>query len=340
MSSSDSLDRPRAIDDQPAGEDSRAAQARVPDFFVIGHEKCGTTALYRILKSHPQIFLPEFKEPRFFSNDQGPFGKADGPVSPTKTLEGYLGLFEPARADQLAGDASPQYIRSPTAAQDIAAMQPDARIIAILREPVSFIRSYHLQCVRSNIETQRDLKKAIALEGARRQGRKIPRDCAAPLRLLYCDHVRYLEQLQRFRDVFAAEQMLVLIYDDLRRDNEATARSVLRFLGVDASAPLEISSKQPQVRKAVRSTGMNNFTRAITRARRRPDSSNAFMRTVNSLLPRSLDPLWRRLIYAAPAALDERFADELRRRFKHEVVGLSEYMGRDLVTLWGFDHIS
>jgi hypothetical protein len=340
MSSSDSLDRPRAIEGHPAGQDAPSAQGRIPDFFVIGHEKCGTTALYRILKSHPQIFLPEFKEPRFFSNDQGPFGKTGGPVSPTKTLEGYLGLFEPARADQLAGDASPQYIRSPSAAQEIAAMQPDARIIAILREPVSFIRSYHLQCVRSDIETQRDLRKALTLEDARRRGREIPRDCAAPLRLLYADHVRYVEQLQRFAAVFAPEQILVLIYDDLRRDNEATARSVLSFLGVDASAPIEISSKKPQVRKAVRSTRMNNFTRAITRARRRPGSSNAFFRAVNSLVPRRLDPLWRRLVYTPPAAVDERLAAELRKRFKPEVVALSEYLDRDLVTLWGYDPVS
>lgn len=340
MTSSEIANAPRAGAGGRSAADAPGGPGRIPDFFVIGHEKCGTTALYRILKSHPQIYMPDVKEPRFFANDQGTFAKAGVAVPPWRTPAGYLALFEPASPGQKAGEASPQYIRSPTAAQEIAAMQPEARIIAILREPVSFVRSYHLQCVRSNIETQRDLKKAIALEDARRQGRKIPSGCPAPLRLLYSDHVRYVKQLQRYRAVFAPEQILVLIYDDLRRDNEATARAVFRFLGVDPSAPVEISSKQPQVRKAVRSTHLNNFTRAVTRARRKPGSSSAFFRIVNSLMPRRLDPLWRRMVYAPPAAVDEAFARELKRRFRPEVAALSEYMNRDLLTLWGYDRVS
>lgn len=328
--------------DRPGGRALQAPAGRVPDFFVVGHEKCGTTALYRILKSHPQIFMPDFKEPRFFSSDQDPAGPRDatGPRSPAKTLDGYLALFSPARSDQQAGEASPQYLRSPTAAAEIAAMQPDARIIAILREPVSFVHSYHLQCVRSNIETQRNFKKAISLEPARREGRKIPADCAAPLRLFYSEHVRYVEQLQRFHAVLPPEQILVLIFDDFRRDNEGTARGVLSFLGVDPEGPIEISTKPPQVRKAVRSTHLNNVTRAVKRTRRRPASSSRLLRALNSLVPRSLDPLWRRVVYARPAAVDEAFAGELRRRFKPEVVALSEYLGRDLVTLWGYDSVS
>jgi hypothetical protein len=342
------MGRPDVANASSASSDTRSPRfapgggARVPDFFVIGHEKCGTTALYRLLKSHPEIFMPDRKEPRFFSNDQGPFAakSTTAPPPPTKTLAGYLALFAPARSDQRAGEASPQYIRSPTAAQEIAAMQPDARIIAVLREPVSFVRSYHLQCLRSNIETERDLSKAIALEAARRKGRKIPRNCAAPLRLFYSDHVRYVEQLQRFHAVFAPEQILVLIYDDLRRDNEATAREVFRFLAVDQHAPIEISDKPPHVRKAVRSTRLNNFARAIISARRRPGKSNAFYRTVNSAVPRALDPVWRRLVYVPPAAVDDAFAGELKRRFRPHVVALSDYMQRDLMTLWGYDRIS
>lgn len=328
---------------QVGGAPARAperADARVPDFFLVGHEKCGTTALYRILRSHPQIFMPDVKEPRFFASDYPPSRTDLAARKRIKTPEDYLALFAPAHPDQRAGEASPQYIRSPTAAAEIAAMQPDARIVAIVREPVSFLRSYHLQCVRSGIETQRSLEKAIALEAPRRSGRKVPRGCVAPLRLLYSEHVRYVEQLQRFSAVFAPEQVLVLVYDDFRRENEATARAVVRFLGVDADAPLELSSRAPQDRKAVRSTRLNSLATDVARARRGSSASRASSRVLGSLMPRALDPVFKRVVRVRAEPLDERFASELRRRFKPEVVALGEYLDRDLVTLWGYDSIS
>src|SRR4029077_16766779 len=93
---------------------------RLPDFFVVGHEKSGTTALYEMLRSHPHVFLPELKEPRFFSPEvRGASGaREDQPY--TATLEEYLALFAPAKPEQLVGEASPQYLRSPDAARRIA----------------------------------------------------------------------------------------------------------------------------------------------------------------------------------------------------------------------------
>src|SRR5271156_4428937 len=81
---------------QPAGN----LAGRVPDFFIIGHEKCGTTALYKLLAGHPQIYMPELKEPRFFVADPAGRKPADGEglgVRP-RTLDEYLALFAPAAA--------------------------------------------------------------------------------------------------------------------------------------------------------------------------------------------------------------------------------------------------
>ena len=74
----------------------------------------------------------------------------------------------------------------------IADLQPDARIIAILREPASFLRSLHLQFVQVYIEPEKDLRKALSLEGARRQGRKLPRNEYWPGATFYSDQVRYI----------------------------------------------------------------------------------------------------------------------------------------------------
>ena len=135
------------------------------------------------------------------------------------TLEEYLSLFTAARPDQLVGEGSPQYLRSAVAASGIAQAQPAARIIAILREPVSFLRSFHLQMLSSNVEEETDFGKALALERERREGRRVPRHCRDPAVLMYSEHVRYVEQLRRYEALFSRENMLVLIYDDYRTDN-------------------------------------------------------------------------------------------------------------------------
>ncbi len=283
--------------------------------------------------------MPDFKEPRFFSPEMRRRVPQAGAVRP-QTLDAYLSLFAAASPEQRVGEASPQYIRSPTAARRIAEVQPDARIIAILREPASFLRSFHLQCVQGGLETQKDLRKALALEEPRRQGRQIPsRNSNSLAWVLYSDHVRYVEQLRRYRAEFPAEHVLVLIYDDYRRDNEAALRTVLRFLEVDESAPIEpIETKREQL-TAVRFMHLHPLSRKLRLARHTPERAGPVARAVSSLTPKPLQVLWRRIVYTTPPPPDEELMLELRRRFKPEVVALSDYLGRDLVSLWGYDSI-
>jgi len=318
---------------------------RVPDFFIVGHEKCGTTSLYHILRQHPQIFMPDTKEPRFFIPDlRKPVpGVRKRFPERQRTLEDYLSLFAGATPEQRAGEASPQYIRSTQAAGLIAELQPAARIIAILREPTSFLRSFHLNCVREEVETERDLRKAIALEEQRRQGKRIPRNSRSVNRLFYCEHVRYVEQLRRFDAVFPAEQMLVLIYEDFRRDNDAAVRRILRFLEVDDTVELEpVEASRP--RKAVRLPRLHRLARAVQVARHHPAVAGRLSRTVDALTPgplrsNAVEDRLRRMIFSVAPPLDEQFILELRGRFKPEVVALSDYLGRDLVSEWGYDGV-
>ncbi|HLH15549.1 MAG TPA: sulfotransferase [Solirubrobacteraceae bacterium] len=322
-----------------------AGTGRVPDFFIVGHPKCGTTALYQMLGRHPQIYMPENKEPRFFAPELwSRFGDRASPQAKRlHTLDGYLALFAGARADQRVGEATTAYLRSQTAAARIAQAQPAARIIAILREPASFLRSYHLQLVKSNAETERDFRRAIALEDERRAGRSIPRGCHSPPALLYSEHVRYVQQLRRYHDVFPAEQVLVLIYDDFRADNQATMRRVLRFLQVDDTAEIEpVETKRV---KAVRALALHRLADGVRVARRNPAGASATARAVNALTPAALRSdavrsLWRRAVYAPPPPVDEAFMLELRRHFEPEVRAISEYLGRDLVSLWRYDELA
>jgi hypothetical protein len=314
---------------------------RVPDFFLVGHAKSGTTALYEMLAGHPQIYMSAVKEPQYFARNPDPPSNLDSfdrTGRHTETLEQYLSLFVGARDDQLIGDASTFYLWSHRAPARIAEAQPGARIVAILREPASFLHSLHLQMLQNNTETVKDLRRALALEADRRQGRHIPPHAHWPEALMYSERVRYVEQLRRFGALFGSDQLLVLIYDDFRADNEGTLRTVLRFLGVDESHRRESVNANPTVQ--VRSVRLHTLFRDV-RGGRGP-GARAVRTTVKGLTTRRLRrsllyPLRRRLSYREPPPPDAELMDELRARFRGEVEALSEYLGRDLVALWGYD---
>jgi hypothetical protein len=317
---------------------------RVPDFFIIGAPKTGTTSLHAILRRHPQIFMPELKEPLYLATDLRPRPGHEQKRRERwypKTLDRYLSLFANAGPEQLAGEATPTYLWSRTAAENIAEMQPNARLIAILREPADFLHSLHLAFLRGGNESVLNFGKAMSLEGARRTGRRIPRGSHRPQLLQYSTHVRYVEQLRRFRDRFSPEQMLVLIYDDFRKDNDATIRTVLRFLEVDeefqlASERLNVSPeyvRSHRARETIESLkkGRSPIVRQ-TRATTRALTSSAMRRSVRT----GVEQLTQHRIQRAR---DERLVEELRRRYKPEVEALSDYLGRDLVALWGYEDV-
>jgi Sulfotransferase family len=323
-----------SVETSPRGV--RLVHGGAPDFFIVGHAKCGTTALYHMLKAHPQIFMPALKETRFFALELHARPR-DGGEHPT-TLEEYAALFAAAAPGQRTGEASPSYIRSEHAAARIAQLRPDARIIAILREPASFLHSLHLQLVQAQVETEKDLRRALAREGARREARARD-ESAVQQGVMYREHVRYVQQLRRFHDAFPREQVMVIIYDDFRADNERTVKSVLRFVGVDDRVPIAAVQAHPSVR--VRSPRMHRMVNAV-RMGRGPVAATAkaaIKLTTSRRMRRGAVSLSRRAQLARPQSPDERFTLELRRQFKDEVVALSEYLDRDLVALWGYDRI-
>ena len=164
----------------------------------------------------------------------------------------------------------------------------------------------------------------------------MPRHTYWPQALLYSEHVRYVEQLRRYHDLFGRERVLVLIYDDFRADNDATVRRVLRFLDVDDGVAIEAVEANPTV--SARSQRLHELLHAVSVGH--GPFSLAVKGAVKTLTPTGLrrharDAAQRRVVFAEPPAPDLELMAELRRRFKEEVEALSEYLGRDLVTLWG-----
>jgi hypothetical protein len=322
----------------------RSSGRRTPDFFIVGHAKCGTTAMHTMLRAHPQIYMPALKETQFLAHDPSErVWPSRRPAARPQTLDAYLSLWQAARAGQLVGEASTAYLRTPGAAARIAALDPDARIVAIFREPVDFLRSFHLQLLQVNIETEPDFQRAIGLEHERARDALAPRDALRRRALMYSEHVRYVEQLRRFHEAFGRERVLALIYDDFRQDNERVLLEVLRFLGVEGSretpGSFEIQRAEANPTVRVRSHQANDMVDAITMGR--GPLSSAAKATLKTVVPRAvrrraLRAVRAKIIDREPPVPDEAFMAELRHRFKGEVVAASEYLQRDLVELWGY----
>jgi hypothetical protein len=273
-----------------------------------------------MLRQHPQVHMSPVKETQFFTADD----ELPQRTSRLRSLPDYLALFSGAEPGQLTGEATPTYLRSRNAASKIGAYNPAARIIAILREPTSFVRSSHLQCLRAGAEEFTDLRTALARASTR------------PPWLRYADHVRYVEQIQRFRAVFPADQVLVLIYDDYRDANLATMRRIFQFLDLDDDADVTPS-------QANRTEGIRSLAAATTLRRlqsRDGSALGATGRVLVALTPAAVRSSARRLYRyansASPPPLDEGLMAELRDRFAPEVRRLSDHLGRDLCALWGY----
>jgi hypothetical protein len=176
------------------------------------------------------------------------------------------------------------------------------------------------------------------LEPARRAGRQIPPGAFIPQLLQYTEQVRYVEQLRRYEARFEKGNLLVLIYDDFRNDNQATMQRVLRFLGVDAAAPAEPvvtnvttwSYRSPRLDAALTSA-------ALGRAGAwRPVTNAVKAVTTRRMRHGALRLLRRRFVITDAPRLRDDLADQLRERFKPEVIALSEHVGRDLTSLWRY----
>jgi hypothetical protein len=223
---------------------------RRPDFFIVGAFKAGTTALYEYLRAHPQIFMSVPKEPMYFGQDLTP-------RYTRMTEEEYLALFRGAADVQRAGEASPWYLYSTSAASEIKQFNPEARIIVMLRNPVDVMYSQHSQLVFNQREDITDFGQALAAEEDRLAGRRIPADAIRPEALYYRRSVRFPEQVRRYLDAFGRERVHFIVFDDLVSDPRAAYRAALDFLGVDPSVEVDPSVYNPN--KSARSGRMQRL---------------------------------------------------------------------------------
>ena len=204
--------------------------ARVPKLIVIGAARSGTTALYEHLRQHPQIFLSSSKEANYFAFEGEPLDYrgpgADFVNNSVASWDAYLELFADAPGDAVIGDISPLYLYAPKTAERIRARLPDAKLVAILRNPIEQAFSHYQYARARMIEPLDSFDAALNAEPERL------RDHWQPL-FQYSDFPRYPEQIRRFQAHFQPEQIKIFLYEDYRADPKGVLRQVFEFIGVD-----------------------------------------------------------------------------------------------------------
>lgn len=299
-----------------------------PDFYIVGAPRCGTTFMYEYLRQHPQIFMPDNKEPNFMCTDLDSGSYLDS-VSFMRDEATYLHLFAAAPAGSVTGEASTWYLYSEAAAGRIRLQRPDARIIIMLRDPVEMLYSLHGRRVYGGSEDLTRFEDALAAEPDRRNGRRIPPRVRNAKALLYHDVGSYSRQVDRYFKTFPADQVRVIIFEEFRRDPAGAYAETLRFLGVrsDFHPQFEVvnasaSRRSQRLRQLMLSPTLVKFGRAVIPARVRPRVGPIVDALTSKETPRPpLDP-----------AIRARLQAELR----PDVLRLNSLLGRQVSAIWGY----
>jgi Sulfotransferase family len=204
-----------------------------PDFLVIGAPKGGTTALHAVLAQHPELYLSAVKEPKYYLCDGRPPPRSTqrGPGDAHSAQEWiwrereYSALFDVAPAGRLTGESTPFYLYDTAAHARMAADIPNAKLIAILRDPVDRAYSNWTHLRSDGLEPVPDFLDALALEEER-----IARGWAPFWH--YRAMGRYAEQLRSLYEYFPRDQVLLLRYRELVDDPVGLLKRLEAFLGL------------------------------------------------------------------------------------------------------------
>ena len=290
-----------------------------PNFFIVGGPKCGTTALYTYLSSHPDIFMCTIKEPQFFADD------IFGHQRRIRTLPEYLSCFSGARSQSRLGEASTAYLGSRTAAREIRAFSPNSRIIIMLRNPIDVMYAEHSERIFGNMEHVLDFEAAL-LSHEPRRWRAGPFRNQEIIRLPYRELSHFPQQVRRYFDVFVRENVHVVLYDEFKTDTRKVYKDVLRFLEVD-------NSHDPRDYLPVNANRRARSVRAQQFLRYPPKHLQGFGRKV---LPRALrTAIVSRLhrvntVYECRPPMDHALRRRLQKEYEPDVAELGHLLGCDL----------
>ncbi len=196
---------------------------RLPNFFILGAGRSGTTTLAAVLREHPAVFMSTPKEPTFFSE---PFQVIRNPIR-------YASLFAGAAAATAVGEASHAYLTHPDAAATLQAFFPEARFVVIFRNPVDRALAMYSYMLENGYELFPSFERALAAEDRRFASARFARTCPHSFwNFMYFRSGLFGEQVARYLDRFPRSHFFFTTLYDLHTDPAAVVAGVHDFLGV------------------------------------------------------------------------------------------------------------
>lgn len=299
----------------------------LPNFFVVGAARSGTTSLNRYLSQHPEIYLSPRKETHFFARDYLPpyfMGTGDERLNSLlmRDEDQYVQLYAGATAKAL-GESSAFYLCFTKAAERMAQEVPDAKIILILREPVDRAYSAYMFLARDDRETL-GFEEGLSREAERKQQGFEPMWWYKELSL-------YSSQVQHYLEVFGPKRIKVLLYEEFYADPGQALRDVFAFLGVKEDVVINTS-----VRYNV--SGVPKSRRLYAPLSHFIFNPSPFEKRIKSMIPLHLRRAWASKatgILTRPVPLDSHIHAQLRESFAEDVGTLEDLLHRDL-SLWHY----
>lgn len=297
----------------------------LPNFFIIGAARSGTTSLDLYLSQHPEIYITPRKESHFFaSSDIPPSYNGPGDERMNRLLvrdeNSYTQLFAETAGAKAIGEASAFYLCYPNSAERIVQAVPDAKIIMILREPVARAYSAYMFLLRDGRETKE------FEEGLRREEERKQQDFE-PM-WWYKELSSYYKQVKHYLEVFGTQQVKILLYEELFSNPAQVLRDVFTFLEVKEDIEINTSvrynlSGSPKSRKLY-----NLLDKFIF-------NPNALEKRIKSLVPMHLRIAWASKVigmFTKPVPLNPQIQKELKTYFAEDVGMLEDLLERDLLS--------
>jgi hypothetical protein len=295
--------------------------SRAPTFLLLGAAKCGTTSLAYYLSQHPSVFFSDPKEPTFFEAEW------------EKGLDHYWRTYFAGWSGEPAiGEGRVWNLYLPFVPERIREALPDAKLVALLRDPVerAYSHWWHrysqgqeiLDFARAIAEDRARIERGegfVGEEGARRWRAGLEGDSTRHRALL--DLGFYAEQIERYLTLYPAAQLKLVFHEDLAADLPAVMRELFAFLGVDPDAIMADAEPQNVRRDRVR-----------TAAARRAELASRLL-GLRHLVPRGLRPRLRTWLFERRGRrppLDPGLRRELRAYYDPHTARLERFTGRDL----------
>jgi hypothetical protein len=280
--------------------------------------------MHAYLRWHPQVFMPAAKEIHYYGSD------LSGLLTQLTPAE-HEALFAGSEDARCAGETCIWALYSRNAAEEIKKDIPNAKILIMLRDPVTMTYAQHSELVYQGIEDIVSFRRALAAEDDRKRGCRLPKGTMpvpTPI-LFYREVASYARQVERYLRAFSPERVHVILYDDLKNDRQRVYREVLAFLEVDPDFQTDLPVINPN--KRIRSIRLRNLLH-------RPPA--ALNRVCRAMIPSAqmrknlLDSLdhWNVGFRPRPP-MDKDLERRLRAEFAPDVERLGALLQRDL-THW------